>query len=174
MAHDDFSRALEAAKDKLVNLLNKRKELDEEIETHRKGVEYLARMADSAASEAEPKEDQPLASVTSFNDAISFALKSSRVGLTPTEVKDKLSYLGYELSKYKSDPLSSIHTVLKRFAKRGWVEVKRLPHNRTTYRWLSETERITKSLESSEEQAHSTTFENALDSIATKRAKRKK
>ena len=148
MAHDEFSRALETAKDKLVDLLNKRKEIDEEIEVHRKGVEYLARMADAATSgKTEAKATKPLASVSSFNEAITFALKSSRVALTPTEVKDKLAYLGYDLSKYKSDPLSSIHTVLKRFAKKGWVEVKRIPHNRTTFRWLSETERITKSLE---------------------------
>ena len=153
MASDDFSKALQRAKEKLADLLNKRKELDEEIEFQRKGIEYLAREADSANSvKDEPKGKKPLASVNSFNEAITFALKSSRVGLTPTEVKDKLAYLGYDLSKYKSDPLSSIHTVLKRFAKRGLVEVRRLPHNRTTFRWLSETERLAKAPESEPEE----------------------
>jgi hypothetical protein len=49
-------------------------------------------------------------------------------------VKERLDSLGYDFSSYKSNPLSSIHSILKRF-KPSEVDVFALKDGGTAYRW---------------------------------------
>jgi hypothetical protein len=50
---------------------------------------------------------------------------------TPVEVKERLEQLGYDFSGYKSNPLSSIHSTLKRF-KRTEVDTLNLKDGGTS------------------------------------------
>ena len=84
----------------------------------------------------------PLAKYKSFTDAISYALKTVRTCLVPTQVRDRLLLLGYDLKKYKSDPVASIHTILKRLEFAGRVRSERNDIGKTAYRWVSEEERL--------------------------------
>lgn len=54
--------------------------------------------------------------------------------LTPVEIKQHLEAGGYDFSEYKSNPLSSIYAVLKRF-KPAQVQTTHLPDGSTGYRW---------------------------------------
>lgn len=60
--------------------------------------------------------------------------------LTPVQVKDKLDAMGYDFSGYKSNPLSTIHSILKRFKP---SEVETIPQmdGSTAYRWKRPKER---------------------------------
>ncbi len=53
---------------------------------------------------------------------------------TPVQVKERMEQIGYDFSAYKSNPLSSIHSVLKRF-KRTEVDTLNLKDGGTAYRW---------------------------------------
>lgn len=61
--------------------------------------------------------------------------------LTPIEVKNELDKRGYDFSSYKSNPLSSIHSILKRF-KPSEVETMALATGGTTYRWKKKRVRL--------------------------------
>jgi hypothetical protein len=49
----------------------------------------------------------------SLSDAIRLVISSASEGLSPIEIRGKLTGMGYDLSKYKN-PLASIHTALNR------------------------------------------------------------
>jgi hypothetical protein len=62
--------------------------------------------------------------------------------LTPPEIKDMLEINGYDFSEYKSNPLSSIHSILKRF-KRSEMEVRHWATGTPSYRWKKKRDRKT-------------------------------
>jgi len=60
----------------------------------------------------------------------------TRVGvpLTPTEVRDRLTGMGFDLSGYASE-LSAIHTVLKRLNEAGELRIVPRPSGKDAYLW---------------------------------------
>src|SRR5713101_10021257 len=53
---------------------------------------------------------------------------------TPIEIKDALIQIGFDFSGYTSNPLSSVHAVLKRF-NRSEVKVRKQLDGKTIYQW---------------------------------------
>jgi hypothetical protein len=137
VAMSTFRNSLVEARRKLELAQAERDALNVRIANLERLVETLAAECDSEVQDA-MRTDKPLAAENSFNNAIEFALRGAKIGLTPVEVRDKMEALGYDFSKYESDPLASIHTLLKRFVKKGLVTVNRLPHNRTEYKWAGD------------------------------------
>jgi hypothetical protein len=150
MKVNDYPRVLETAKKELADLQGQRTqlqsqlaEIDRRIEKQKKGITGLAHLADQQTMAALPiGAVTPLAKYKSFTDAISYALKTVRTCLVPTQVRDRLLLLGYDLKKYKSDPVASIHTILKRLEFAGRVRSERNDIGKTAYRWVSEEERL--------------------------------
>jgi hypothetical protein len=70
-----------------------------------------------------------------FTDAIRKVLKASTEALTPAEVKDRLPEAGFSLEGY-SNPLASIHTILKRLARTENVE-QAVKEEKAAYKWKS-------------------------------------
>jgi hypothetical protein len=68
-----------------------------------------------------------------FTDVIRKALRSTGEHLTANDVKDMLPNLGFTLDGY-SNPLASIHTILKRLQKSGEV-VLGIKEGRAAYKW---------------------------------------
>jgi hypothetical protein len=58
---------------------------------------------------------------TSLTDACRHLMKAVGVPLTPSKVKEGLEMGGYDFSGYRSNPIASIHTVLKRLAEKKEV-----------------------------------------------------
>ena len=54
--------------------------------------------------------------------------------MTPTEVRDRLGAIGFDLSKYSS-ALSAIHTVLKRLSEAGEIQFVELDSGKFAYEW---------------------------------------
>jgi len=76
-----------------------------------------------------------------FTDAIRKVLRAADGPLTPSEVKDALPGAGFALDEY-SNPLASIHTILKRLAKtEAFEEVEK--EGKTAYKYIRIIGRVT-------------------------------
>jgi hypothetical protein len=148
---NEYIRLLNKTKNTLGHLRSQRRrlqaqlqEVDRRIENVEKGMEGLARLADEEELAGLPiGVVQPLVKYKSFTDAIAYTLKTSPLSrFAPTQVRDRLMELGYDLSKYKSDPVASIHTILKRLVKSGRVRTERNEIGKLAYRWISEEEKL--------------------------------
>lgn len=81
-------------------------------------------------------ETKPLLNVTGFTEAIEYVLRTLSTKLSPTEIRDKLADWGYDLEKYETDVVASIHTVLRRLQKRGKVQEFQDGDRRKSYQWI--------------------------------------
>ena len=150
MKTNEYAQVLGKAKHELAcleaqrsQLLSQVAEIARRIERQKKGIAGLAHLADQQTMAELPiGAVTPLARYTSFTDAVSYALKTIRATLVPTQVRDRLLLLGYDLDKYKSDPVASIHTILKRLEAAGKVKSDRNEIGKTGYRWISEEEKL--------------------------------
>jgi len=68
-----------------------------------------------------------------FTEAIRKVLRSTNEALTPAEVKERLPIAGFFLTGY-SNPLASIHTILKRLHKASEVATG-TKDGKATYKW---------------------------------------
>jgi hypothetical protein len=62
--------------------------------------------------------------------------------ITPVQIREKLENNEYDFSAYKSNPLSSIHSILKRF-KPSQVQTNTFPDGTTGYRWKKKKMKLT-------------------------------
>lgn len=70
----------------------------------------------------------------SLTQAIRNLLQSTDRYLVPTIIKQLLEEKGYDFSQYTSNPLSTIHTILKRF-KTSEVDKVVMPDGSAGYKW---------------------------------------
>jgi hypothetical protein len=68
-----------------------------------------------------------------LTDACRVILRNADVALSPTEVRDRLTAIGVDLSKYTNE-LAAIHTVLRRLNDSGQVRFVASP-GKHLYRW---------------------------------------
>ena len=118
-----------------------RKLLDERDQLNRK-IEHTAELI-SANANFLPEEEsaaqlQKLAEMVAgppgFNDSVRNVLRNvPSQALSAKKVRDLLRSAGFDLSSY-TNPLASIHTILKRLAERGEVEVSE-SNGEVQYRW---------------------------------------
>lgn len=122
----------------LLSLVKESRHIEQKIDGIRASV--LSILALHADIEAAPYLEQidALFKPEGFTEAIRKVLRSTNAPLTPSEVKENLPEVGFDLDGY-SNPLASVHTILKRLAKTELVE-QRIEKDRTTYRWLREGE----------------------------------
>jgi hypothetical protein len=148
MASEDYKRSLEFAKAELGQLQMERNtlterivELDRHIVEVIQGIKGLARLCDQQATKdllfGKPL---PLAGEKGLNNAVQFALQTSREALTPVQVRERLRSLGFDIAKYKSDFLATVHTVLKRLHAHRKVDTVPLADGKTAYKWITEAE----------------------------------
>ncbi|MBX5482667.1 MAG: hypothetical protein IRZ16_12635 [Myxococcaceae bacterium] len=69
-----------------------------------------------------------------ITDACRAILRSSKRALTPTEIRDQLQAMGFDLSKY-ANGLAAIHTVLKRLHGAGEADLQETPERKQGYAW---------------------------------------
>jgi hypothetical protein len=143
MSKDYWKEVLDTARQKLETLRTRRDELDaerEEINLQVVQIEQLVENLAPLADEAPFDDVDPLipANLGDLNlaDACREILKVSSTNLTPIQMRDILAKNDYKLDQY-SNPLASIHGVLKRMAESG--EIEATPHEKrgTMYRYKS-------------------------------------
>src|SRR5262245_53771081 len=123
MSKDEYRRALDAAVREYEKLLAERAALDGRLAQLQHSIAALTRLCGY-----EPT--VPLG----LTDACRLVLKNATQPLTALEVRDQLMSIGVDLGKH-SNPLASIHTVLKRLHNAGELSERDRdnPSSRTAY-----------------------------------------
>ena len=122
MSKDDYRRALDAACREYERLTAERAQLDARISQLQHSIAALTKLCGF-----EPT--VPLG----LTDACRLVLRNASSPLTALEVRDRLISIGVDVTRY-SNPLASIHTVLKRMRESGeLVEREREEDERTAY-----------------------------------------
>jgi hypothetical protein len=131
MADETATRMYESAKERLKELLRQEIEVKEQISHWGPIVEQLARLTgetidpDIANRINELKQDQESAAGTGqemgLTEAIRWVFRQPLLlPLTPTQVRDRMAEMGYDLGKYKH-VMPPIHNTLKRMKEAGEI-----------------------------------------------------
>lgn len=123
MAKAEYKAALDVACREYERLLAERAELDAR----------LARLQDTIASLTRLCGYEPTVP-WGLTDAIRVVLQRAETPMTPTEVRDRLRAIGFDLFRY-ANQLSAIHTVLKRLNRAGETQFVARKDGNHAYRW---------------------------------------
>jgi hypothetical protein len=107
MTHEDYRRALEAATREYEALGAERQEIDRRLAELAQTIGTLSRLLGLTPT-------VPLG----LTDAIRLVVRGAGVPMTPTEVRDRLRAIGFDVEKYAND-LAAVHTILKRLNQSG-------------------------------------------------------
>ena len=148
MLSETYKKALvglvDAAKTERAKLRKHAVTLRSQLEETERAVSELdiqIEQLEEAASLRKPQteasnEPLPLAGEKSFSNAVAFVLKRASRSLYPAEIRDRLQEFGYDSSEWKTDVVSSVHTVLKRFLASDPPKVKESGEaRRKVYQW---------------------------------------
>lgn len=123
MARDAYKQAYETAKLELLQLVQKRDQLDQKIRKLRQSIKPLGEL-----SGADPEEINKLLlmegfvsdSQMGFTNAIRRLFRIHKTPLSPPEIRTDLLKMG--IGQDQVNLLSSIHTVLRRMVEAGEIE----------------------------------------------------
>lgn len=123
MARDAYKQAYETAKLELLQLVQKRDQLDQKIRKLRQSIKPLGEL-----SGADPEEIDKLLlmegfvtdSQMGFTNAIRRLFRIHKTPLSPPEIRTDLLKMG--IGQDQVNLLSSIHTVLRRMVEAGEIE----------------------------------------------------
>jgi hypothetical protein len=107
MAADDYRKALDAAVREYEALGAQRRAIDDRLAQLAQTIGTLNRLCGHTPTVP-----------WGLTDACRLALRNAGRPMTPIEVRDRLSSIGFDLSRY-ANGLAAIHTVLKRLADAG-------------------------------------------------------
>jgi hypothetical protein len=125
MSKDDYRRALDAAVREYEALISQQTELEARIAQLRHSIAALTKLCGYEST-------VPLG----LTEACRLVLRNADAPLTALEIRDRLKAIGVDLDKY-SNPLASIHTILKRMRDGGEVkEGERDASSRTAYSFV--------------------------------------
>ena len=123
MAPEQYRQALDAAIREYEALGAQRREIDERLAQLAQVIGNLNRLCGFASTVP-----------WGLTDACRVVLKNAGKPMTPTEVRDRLESIGFDLSKY-SNSLAAVHTVLKRLNQAKEVLFLEAPSGRFTCEW---------------------------------------
>lgn len=122
MSKDHYKNALEAARKELAKLEDERGKIDKRISELQHGIVGLSALAPDHPDAEKPQSMMDVLTGvgvdTGLTDATRMITSSFGFPMTPKQVRDALSHLGYDLSGY-SNILASLHTIMKRLARSG-------------------------------------------------------
>ncbi len=117
---------LEKAQAELVRLLEERKNLDWAIRKLQQDITHLGALC-------QVEVDDPFKQL-GMTDAIRWIFGTRKEPLTASDVRDKLSEAGFDLSEYKN-PMACVHTILKRLVQAEQVKTQTPQPGVTTFVW---------------------------------------
>ncbi len=92
------------------------------LEEQRQRNVYLAQLRTAINALVALDTNEPITFAGTLAEACRAVLKNAGRPLTPLQVREGIIALGYNLAQHKSNPLASIHAVLRRLAESGDVE----------------------------------------------------
>jgi len=129
MADETAMKMYESARDRLKELLRQETEVEEQISHWGPIVEQLARLTgetidpdiSSRINELKNNSVQGAGQEMGLTEAIRWVFRQPLlVPLTPTQVRDRMAEMGYDLGKYKH-VMPPIHNTLKRMKEAGEI-----------------------------------------------------
>lgn len=127
MAKAEYRRALESAIKEYERLKTQRDAVETRLAQLRQIIAGLGPLCELPARSAPPLE-------LGLTDACRSALRASMSGLTASGVRERIGGLGINLDRY-SNPLASIHIVLKRLVAAGEAFTYRGRDGKAIYAW---------------------------------------
>ncbi len=106
MTHEDYRRALDTAVKEYEALGDRRREIDKRLAELAQTIGTLSKLLGLTPT-------VPMG----LTDAIRLVMRGG-VPMTPTEVRDRLHAIGFDVEKYAND-LAAVHTILKRLNQSG-------------------------------------------------------
>jgi len=122
MSDDEYRRALDAACREYEELGRQRAAIDERLMQLTQSIGTLTKLCGFAPTIP-----------WGLTDACRTVLRNAGVPMSPTEIRDRLAAIGFDLSKY-SNELAAIHTVLRRLNDSGEIRFVAAP-GKHLYRW---------------------------------------
>jgi hypothetical protein len=107
MSSEDYRRALETAIREYEALGQRRQDIDKRLAEIAQTIGTLSRLCGLVPT-------VPLG----LTDACRLVVRGAGLPVTPTDVRERLKAIGFDLSKYSND-LAAIHTILKRLNESG-------------------------------------------------------
>jgi len=107
MTQDDYRRALDSASREYEELGARRRAIDQRLAELGQTIGMLMRLLGLTPT-------VPLG----LTDAVRMVVRGAGVPMSPTEVRDRLRSIGFDVSKY-SNELAAVHTILKRLNQAG-------------------------------------------------------
>jgi hypothetical protein len=129
MADETASKMYESARDRLRELLRQESETKEQISHWGPVVERLARLSGetvdsdiaSRINELRQESERTAGSEMGLTEAIRWVFRQGHIlPLTPTQVRDEMAKMGYDLDKYKH-VMPPIHNTLNRMKEAGEI-----------------------------------------------------
>ena len=123
MARETYKQAYAAAKDDLLQQLQKRDALEQKIRKLKQTVKALGELCGADPEEIDKLlmvEGFALDAKPGFTDSIRRLFRIHQTALSPTDVREDLVKMGIGVGQVNL--LSSIHTVLRRMAEAGEIE----------------------------------------------------
>jgi hypothetical protein len=118
---ENYLRALEEAIREYEQLLKERARIDERLSQLVQTMSSLSRLCKLAPTIE-----------LGLTDACRMVLKTAAHPLTAAEIRGQLEAMGFDCSRY-SNPLASIHTVLRRLCRSGEANVTNRLHDRPAF-----------------------------------------
>jgi hypothetical protein len=115
MARETYRQAYAAAKQDLLQQLQKRDDLEQKIRKLKQTVTALAELCG-----ADPAEMDKLVPKPGFTEAVRRLFRIRQTPLSPTDIRQDLLKMGIGIGQVNL--LSSIHTVLRRMVEAGEIE----------------------------------------------------
>lgn len=133
----EIKSALEHAQKQVARLLADRQEIDKQIIRWKRVVDSLAVVSEDVETSIPADLELPAGLSEKpgigFTDAIRVIIANSKIGLTPTEVRDELRRIGFDLRKYKQE-MVPVHNTLKRLEEQGEIYSVETQPDFTVYR----------------------------------------
>ena len=123
MARETYKQAYATAKLDLLERLQKRDDLDQQIRKLKQTVKALGELCGAPAEELDKLllvEGFAIDAKPGFTDAIRRLFRIRQTALSPTDIREDLVKMGIGVGQVNL--LSSIHTVLRRMAEAGEIE----------------------------------------------------
>lgn len=136
MTLTSYRRDLQARKRELADLLRQRQKIDERMARLQPLISHLEGLCRELGDRAAKEHATQVELTTGLTELARVTLKEAYIPLRPSELRQRMETKGFDFSHY-SNPLSSIHVVLRRLVKSHQVKVVPQKGGRKAYQWIT-------------------------------------
>jgi hypothetical protein len=131
-----YRRDLQARKRELVSLLTQRQKIDQRMAQLQPVINHLEGLCRELGEKIAHETAGNLELTTGLTDLARATLQEAYMPVSASDLMNRMEGKGFDFSKY-SNPLASIHTVLRRLVKSRQVKVVPQKGGKKAYQWIT-------------------------------------